>query len=84
MKKIWYAVQENDFDDWEYGSENLEEAKKMVKEIGSEKAFIAVIDMSNDDLVCVAEIQQDEFDDYKGEWKETDISGKLFSINPDN
>ena len=70
MKKYWYAVQENDFDDWGYGSESLEEAKKMVLEIGSEQAYIAVIDVTDGDMICVAEILQNDFDDYQGTWTE--------------
>ncbi len=69
MKKYWYAVQENNSDGWGYGSESLEEAKKMAAEL-AENAYIAVIDVTDDDPMCVAEIQQAEFDEYKGEWTE--------------
>lgn len=70
MKKLWYAVMKDESDDdWGYGSESLEEAKKMAKELGSE-SYIAVIDVTDDDPLCVAEIQQGDFDSYGNEWKE--------------
>ena len=64
MKK-WYAVienrDENYVHEWDYGSFNLAEAKKMCKEENNKEAYIAVIDISNDDPICIAEIEQDEF-----------------------
>lgn len=61
MKK-WYAVMKDREDqDWVYGSEKLDEAKRMVKEMESDEAYIAVIDITDDDPMCVAEIEQDEF-----------------------
>ena len=59
--RIWYAVmQDRQDDDWGTGSRDLEEAKRMCRSYGPE-AYIAVIDESNDDPICVEEITQDEF-----------------------
>lgn len=64
MKK-WYAViedrDENYVHEWDWGSYDLDEAKKMCLEIGNDEAYIAVIDITDDDPMCVAEIEQDEF-----------------------
>ena len=61
MKK-WYAVMaDRDDRDWGYGSENLEEAKQMVREMESDTAYIAVIDVTDGDPICIAEIEQNEF-----------------------
>lgn len=58
--KIWYAVmQDNEDNDWGYGSGDLEEAKAMVakhKAMGYVEAYIAVID-DTADPVCIEEIR---------------------------
>ena len=51
MKK-WYAVMKMDYEFWDYGSENYEEAVKMLKEQG--EGYIAVIE--NGDF-CTEEIK---------------------------
>lgn len=53
---LWYAVQKTREDAWDYGSHDLEEAKKMLKEQGY--GLIAVID--EDSSFCEDEI---EFED---------------------
>lgn len=59
-KKIWYAVmKDRDDTDWGYGSIDLEEAKQMTIDCGSE-AYIAVIDDGEDPL-CIGEIEQEDF-----------------------
>lgn len=52
----WYAVQMTTEDDWGYGSSDLEEAKRMLKEQG--QGLIAVIDVESN--FCEAEITYDE------------------------
>lgn len=53
-KKIWYAVlRDNEDNDWGYGSFDIEEAKRMARDMG-EEAYIAVID--DDDKFCLDEI----------------------------
>ena len=63
MKK-WYAVmRDNEDTDWGTGSTRLREAAKMVRMMrreGDEEAFIAVIDITSDDMthqVCIDEIR---------------------------
>ena len=63
MKK-WYAVmRDNEDTDWGTGSTRLREAAKMVRKMrreGDEEAFIAVIDITSDDInaqVCIDEIR---------------------------
>lgn len=63
MKK-WYAVmRDNEDTDWGTGSTRLREAAKMVRKMrkeGDEDAFIAVIDITSDDMnaqVCIDEIR---------------------------
>jgi hypothetical protein len=63
MKK-WYAVmRDNEDTDWGTGSFNKREAAKMVRKMrreGDEEAFIAVIDITSDDMnaqVCIDEIR---------------------------
>lgn len=63
MKK-WYAVmRDNEDTDWGTGSTRLREAAKMVRKMrkeGDENAFIAVIDITSDDMnaqVCIDEIR---------------------------
>jgi hypothetical protein len=63
MKK-WYAVmRDNEDTDWGTGSTRLREAAKMVRKMrreGDEEAFIAVIDITSDDMnaqVCIDEIR---------------------------
>lgn len=51
MKK-WYAVMKKDYEFWDYGSEDYEEAVKMLKEQG--EGYIAVIE--NGDF-CSEEIK---------------------------
>lgn len=59
-RKIWYAVlEDNEDNDWGYGSHDLDEAKKMVeafKTMGYNKAYIAVIDETADPI-CIEEIR---------------------------
>lgn len=53
--KYWYAVMQDDDDnDWGYGSFDLDEAREMVKKYPS--GYIAVID-DGPDPVCVDEIR---------------------------
>ena len=63
MKK-WYAVmRDNEDTDWGTGSTRLREAAKMVRKMrreGDEEAFIAVIDITSDDInaqICIDEIR---------------------------
>jgi hypothetical protein len=63
MKK-WYAVmRDNEDTDWGTGSTRLREAAKMVRKMrkeGDEDAFIAVIDITSDDMnaqICIDEIR---------------------------
>lgn len=63
MKK-WYAVvRDNEDTDWGTGSTRLREAAKMVRKMrreGDEEAFIAVIDITSDDMnaqICIDEIR---------------------------
>lgn len=58
MKKIWYAVmKDHDDDDWGYGSYDYEEAKQMLMDLESPDACIAVIDNTDDDPMCIREIE---------------------------
>lgn len=58
--KTWYAVMLYASDtDWGYGSRNKRTAAKMVREVrrkGNPDAYIAVIEESEVDAVCVSEI----------------------------
>lgn len=54
----WYAVQRTSEDDWGYGSFDMDEAKKLLREQGY--GLIAVIDNIN--KVCLEEIPFDELD----------------------
>lgn len=61
MENKWYAVMlDRDDNDWGYGSENLEDAMRMVADQVDKNpdAYIAVIE--ND--VCISEIAQEDFD----------------------
>lgn len=53
-ENIWYAVQEDSEDAWDYGSHNFDEAKLMLKDQGC--GLIAVI--KND--FCVKEIRYED------------------------
>lgn len=53
-KNIWYAVQEDSEDAWDYGTHNLDEAKLMLEDQGC--GLIAVIE--ND--CCVKEIRYED------------------------
>jgi hypothetical protein len=55
-RNLWYAVMkdEND-DDWGTGSYNLDEAREMLDRYP--EGYIAVIDESTDNPVCVEEIR---------------------------
>lgn len=59
-RKIWYAVlEDNDDNDWGYGSHDLDEAQKMVakfRSIGYDDAYIAVIDETADPI-CIEVIR---------------------------
>ena len=48
---IWYAVQEDPSDSWDYGSRDFEKAMKMLNEQGY--GLIAVID--DDSQTCIDE-----------------------------
>lgn len=52
-KTMWYAVQEERTDAWDFGSHDYEEAVRMLKEQGH--GLIAVIDEK--DGFCVKEIE---------------------------
>jgi len=59
--RMWYAVMtDRQDDDWSYGSHDLEEAKQMCRKAGPE-AYIAIIDNTVLNAVCVGEIEQDDF-----------------------
>lgn len=54
----WYAVmQDAEDNDWGYGSYDLDEAEKMVKQYIPDGGYIAVIDEWDDDAVCIREIR---------------------------
>lgn len=54
MENRWYAVmRDRQDDDWGYGSHDLEEAKGMLAEYGTDDGYIAVIE--ND--VCIQELE---------------------------
>ena len=54
----WYAVmQDNNDNDWGTGSYSLEEAKDMLEWYGWTEGYIAVIDNSTGNPVCVEEIR---------------------------
>lgn len=53
---VWYAVQKERTDAWDFGSHDYEEAVRMLKEQGH--GLIAVIDEK--DGFCVKEIEYDE------------------------
>jgi hypothetical protein len=59
-RSIWYAVlEDNEDNDWGYGSHYLDEAKQMVdkfKSMGYDEAYIAVIDETADPI-CIEEIR---------------------------
>lgn len=57
-QKLWYAVQDTTNDDWDWGSYSYKEAVDMLQEQGS--GLIAVIDVTNNDPLCVNEIYYDE------------------------
>ena len=60
VDRPWYAaMRDRDDDDWGYGSYDLDEAKKMARDLG-EEAYIAVI-QEGGDPVCVEEIMQEDF-----------------------
>ena len=57
-KKIWYAImQGTDDNDWGYGSTDLDEAKKMARNMREDypDAYIAVIS-DNGSPICIDEI----------------------------
>lgn len=59
-KSYWYAVMQDDDDnDWGYGSYDLEEAKRMAEEFAD--GYIAVID-EGADPVCIDEIRREPDD----------------------
>ncbi len=57
--KLWYAVVNDDYTDWDDGSFDLREAKRMVLEQERPDAYIAIIDVTDGDPLCVGEILQD-------------------------
>ena len=59
--KTWYAaMRDREDDDWGTGSYNLDEAKDMARKMGTE-SYIAVIEESEYDNVCINEIKQEDF-----------------------
>lgn len=54
MQKLWYAVQNESQDAWDYGSYDLQEAKEMAKQAGAK--LLAVIENAETDPFCVDEI----------------------------
>ena len=63
-RRIWYAVERDEDDnDWGYGSEDRATAIRMAEELG-DNSLIAVIDTTDDDPLCIAELRRDE----NGEW----------------
>ena len=68
-EKMWYAVQVDGYDAWDYGSYDLDEAKKMalgeLDKLGDGvDAVIAFIDEDPDDPFCVGGIRY-----INGEWE---------------
>lgn len=65
MKNVWYAVTDelNDDVDWGYGSYDLEEAKKMLREQG--RGEIAVINKPENlaESLCIDEIPFESLED---------------------
>lgn len=60
VEAYWYAVMRDcDDQDWGYGSYDLDEAKEMCEKYP--EGYIAVIDNSTDNPVCIEEMHQDEF-----------------------
>jgi hypothetical protein len=63
MKKWDAVMRDNEDTDWGTGSTRLREAAKMVRKMrreGDEEAFIAVIDITSDDMnaqICIDEIR---------------------------
>ncbi|MBR0341548.1 MAG: hypothetical protein IJH64_04785 [Oscillospiraceae bacterium] len=58
MTKTWYAaMRDHDDNDWGTGSYNLDDAKEMARNMG-EDAYIAVIDMSGNEPMCIDEINE--------------------------
>lgn len=54
--RLWYAVmQDNEDNDWGYGSYDLDEAMEMVKKYP--EGYIAVIEEGNDPI-CIEEIRE--------------------------
>lgn len=54
--RLWYAVmQDNEDNDWGYGSHDLDEAMEMVKKYP--EGYIAVIEEGNDPI-CIDEIRE--------------------------
>ena len=60
--KIWYAVQRNLSDDFEVGSEDLEEAKRIAAEMGSDGELVRIveIDCTGEKMICRREIKNFE------------------------
>ena len=71
MSKLWYAAVADETDDWGYGSYELNKAKQMARELEDNNVYIAVIDTSDNDPMCVAIIYPYEFDFYGNEFDET-------------
>ena len=58
----WYAVmKDREDDDWGYGSYDIDRAKQMCLDFENPEAYIAVIDICDNDPMCINEIEQDEF-----------------------
>ena len=60
-ENLWYAIMmDNEDDDWGTGYRSLEEAEKRIEELkasGCEEAYIAVIDETTGNPVCIEEIR---------------------------
>lgn len=55
--KYWYAVISENYSEWDYGSYDLNQARRMMETAGP-GAYIAVIDDSTKNPVCVEEIRE--------------------------
>ena len=62
--KLWYAaMMDNEDTDWGYGSEDNNTAIEMVRQFWNDRyldAYIAVIDLSGKEPMCIKEIRYEE------------------------
>lgn len=61
VEKVWFAVQEESSDDWDTGSESLQEAVEMLRDDEALK-LIAIVEPDNN--FCVGEIGREEAENY--------------------